>query len=158
MTTASPAGPLAFVQDPEARAEIARLIDSAYDALSFEEGSAPDWARFNATFHESCSFALRLFPGDAEITLLDLDEYARVQIREDMEREGYAEVPGDREITVFGEVAVALQWFSMHFPDGSVARAMDVFSLAVLGGNWRVIGVVSDVAGPAPGAEDQREA
>jgi hypothetical protein len=123
---------------------IAALIERAYDALAFEPGSEPDWGAFDSCFVEQAVLALRVFPTDTAVSILDLRDYALSQMRHDLESDGYSETPGAQSIRVVGDVAVVQQHFTINFRSGPVP-AVDVFSLARTAVGWRIVSVVSDV-------------
>lgn len=131
-------------QDRSVEAEIGSTIDDSYDALSFEEGGAPDWERFASGYVPGALLALRLFPGDDSIQVFDNEGYARAQLRDDLAEHGYLETPGERSLTVVGDVASVVQRFSMDFPDGTSTPAVDIFSLVRIDGRWKIVSVVSD--------------
>jgi Putative lumazine-binding len=120
-------------------------VDAAYDLLSFDPGQEPDWAGFRSCFHPRALLALRVFPEDAAISVMDLREYARAQMREGLKEEGYTEVPGHRDVDIIGSVATVRQRFTMNFAGRPPAAAIDVFSLIHLAGRWQIVSVVSDV-------------
>jgi hypothetical protein len=88
--------------------------------------------------------ALRVFPTDTAVSILNLRDYALSQMRHDLESDGYSETPGEQSIRVVGDVAVVHQHFTMNFRSGPVP-AVDVFSLARTAVGWRIVSVVSDV-------------
>lgn len=123
-------------------------VDAAYELLSFDPGQEPDWAGFRSCFHPRALLALRVFPEDAAISVLDLHEYARAQMREGLKEEGYTEVPDRRDVDIIGSVATVRQHFTMNFAGRPPVPAIDVFSLVKVGGRWRIISVVSDMTAP----------
>lgn len=129
----------------------AEVVDVAYELLSFEPGQEPDWAGFGRCFHPRALLALRVFPGDPDISVLDLREYAAAQMREGLAEEGYTETPGERATEIVGSVATIRQHFAMNFAGRPPVPAIDVFSLVWLEGRWQIISVVSDMTGPARG-------
>jgi hypothetical protein len=126
---------------------IAALIATAYAALDFPPGSEPDWGAFNAAFHERALLGLRVFPDDESVRVLDLREYAHVQLEHNLSSDGYSETPGSRVIEIATDIAMVRQEFTMNFVAGPVP-ALDVFSLVRLQEGWRILSVVSDVASP----------
>lgn len=120
-------------------------VDAAYELLSFDPGQEPDWAGFGSCFHPRALLALRVFPEDAAISVMDLHEYSRAQMREGLREEGYTEVPGDRDVDIIGSVATVRQHFTMNFAGREPAPAIDVFSLVNVDGRWQIVSVVSDM-------------
>jgi hypothetical protein len=125
--------------------EIGVLVDLAYDALAFRPGDAPDWERFNSVFAPSAVLALRLFPDDRTISVLNLTEYAVAQLQHGLKEQGYSETPGARWVEVVGDVATVRQEFTMNFSDKPPVDALDLFSLVRVNGVWRVVSVLSDL-------------
>ncbi len=123
---------------------IQQIIELAYEALAFDPGSQPDWVAFNASFYDRAVLALRVFPQDAEVQVLNLKEYAQAQLSKELKEQGYSELPGESTIEVFGDVALVRQHFTMEFVERSVP-AIDVFTLARIDGTWRIVSVVSDI-------------
>ena len=85
------------------------------------------------------------FPEDVTVSLMDLQEYAQSQMRNDLQDHGYSETPGERSIEVIGDVACVRQAFTMNFADRTV-EAVDVFLLRRRGDGWRILSVASDMA------------
>lgn len=132
---------------PEDELAISTIVSQAYDALAFAPGSEPDWAQFDACFHARAVLALRVFPTDPAVSVLDLREYSHSQMRNSLGDEGYSETPGDQDIRVVGDIAVVHQHFTMNFRAG-VVPALDIFSLARTPAGWRIVSVISDVGAP----------
>lgn len=133
-------------QDP------AEIIDRCYELISFAAQSEPDWPNFRALFAEKAVLALRVFPGDPAISVMTLDEYCIRQMREGLKETGYAETALDRNIRVFGDVAVATVDFQMHFGNEPPVPAIDVFLLARRGGRWLIVSIIGEVT-KGPGAD-----
>jgi len=127
---------------------ISRTIACAYETLAFDPGGEPDWASFATAFHSRAVLALRVFPEDPGVRVLDLADYAQAQMAHGLKEQGYSEEQGQGTIEVFGDVAVVQQPFTMVFADRSVP-AIDVFSLVRIEGTWRIVSVVSDLESPA---------
>ncbi|MCX4509221.1 hypothetical protein OHA27_02675 [Streptomyces sp. NBC_01619] len=125
--------------------ELGALVESAYAALAFKPGEQPDWAQFNAVFHPAAVLALRIFPQDREVSVLDLTAYAEAQMRNGLREEGYSETPGSRSIEITGDVALIRQEFTMNFAHRPAVEALDVFSCARVGRGWSIISVLSDM-------------
>ncbi|MFF2084035.1 hypothetical protein ACFVVM_09675 [Nocardia sp. NPDC058176] len=128
--------------------EIGAVVDAAYRFLGFAAGDQPRWQQFGALFTPTAVLALRVFPDDEAISVMNLHDYAEAQMRHGLRDLGYTETPGDRTVDVVGAVAVVRQDFTMDFPHRPAARAVDVFSLAAIDHEWRIIAVVSDVSAP----------
>ncbi|MFF3455234.1 hypothetical protein ACFYXH_13030 [Streptomyces sp. NPDC002730] len=125
--------------------ELGALVERAYAALAFKPGEQPDWEQFNAVFHPAAVLALRIFPQDREVSVLDLAAYAEEQMRNGLREEGYSETPGSRSIEITGDVALVRQEFTMNFTNSSATEAIDVFSCARVGSAWSIISVLSDM-------------
>jgi len=125
-----------------------QAVDAAYELLSFDPGQEPDWPGFRSCFHPRALLALRVFPEDAAISVMDLREYARAQMRVGLKEEGYTEVPGHRDVDIIGSVATIRQHFTMNFAGRPPVPAIDVFSLVNVGGRWQIVSVVSDMTAP----------
>jgi len=126
------------------RVRIEQVIEQAYRALAFEPGQEPDWVNFQQTFATRAVLALRVFPEDPEVRIMDLEGYAHEQMRNDLKHQGYSETPGERKVEIIGDVAAVRQEFTMNFADRS-QRAVDLFCLARTQGDWLIVSVVSDV-------------
>lgn len=126
----------------------ATLVDACYDLISFEPGSEPDWDGFRVLFHPQAVLALRVFPEDDTVTVMDLDAYMVKQIRAGMEEEGYTETLVSRTEFVFHDVSEVRVMFEMKFGDGAPHMAIDLFGLVKLDGRWYIASIVSDIAPP----------
>lgn len=123
------------------------VVERAYELISFAAGGEPAWPEFRTLFTTPCVLALRVFPGDDAVTVMDLDAYMVHQMCDGLSEEGYSEEPGERTTTVVGDVAVVHQAFTMHFAGRPPVGALDVFSLVVVDGRWRIASIVSDITG-----------
>lgn len=121
------------------------VVDRAYELISFAAGGEPAWTEFRTLFTEPSTLALRVFPGDPSVTVMDLDGYVVHQMREGLSEEGYSEIPGERSTTIVGDAAVVLQQFEMQFKDRAPVPAFDGFSLVRLGGAWKIASIISDM-------------
>lgn len=121
------------------------VVDRAYELISFAAGGEPAWPEFRALFTTGAVLALRVFPEDEVITVMDLDAYVVHQMRDGLSDEGYSEVPGERSATVVGDAAVVLQNFFMQFKDRAPVPAFDGFSLVRLEGRWKIASIISDM-------------
>ena len=81
-------------------------------------GAEPDWEGFRALFHRQAVLALRVFPEDDAITVMDLDAYMVKQMRAGMEEEGYSETLVSRTELVFHDVAEVRVVFEMRSAKG----------------------------------------
>lgn len=127
------------------------VVEEAYRLIGFDPGGEPQWDRFKALFDQRAVLALRVFPGDEAVTVMDLDEYVVLQIREGMKEEGYEEIPGETEWYVFGDVAEARVVFQIRYGDAEPIPALDIFQLVRRDGRWWIVSIVSDI--PKPGTE-----
>lgn len=123
---------------------ISRVVDRAYEVLAFEPGESPQWGNFSTLFVDGALLALRVFPQDPHISVLDLTTYATAQMRNDLQSEGYSETPGQRDVTIVGSVASVRQDFTMNFAGSAPVFATDIFSLVYVDQGWRIVSVVSD--------------
>ena len=126
----------------------AALVDACYDLITFGPGAEPDWEGFRALFHHQAVLALRVFPEDDAITVMDLDAYMVKQMRAGMEEEGYSETLVSRTELVFHEVAEVRVVFEMRFGEGAPHTAIDVYGLIRLEGRWLIASIISDIAAP----------
>jgi len=121
------------------------LVDACYDLISFEPGSEPAWDEFRALFHPQAVLALRVFPDDESVTVMDLDSYMVKQMREGMDGEGYSESVLKRTEMVFHDIAEVRVLFSMKFGDTKAHTAIDIFSLVRSEDRWHITSIVSDI-------------
>lgn len=121
------------------------VIDRAYELISFSAGGNPAWTEFRALFTEPCVLALRVFPEDPSITVMNLDAYVVHQMRDGLSDEGYSEIPGDRTSTLIGDAAVVNQEFFIQYKDREPVRAFDGFSLVRIDGVWKIASIISDM-------------
>ena len=124
------------------------LVDACYDLITFEPGAEPDWEGFRALFHRQAVLALRVFPEDDAVTVMDLDAYMVEQMRAGMEEEGYSETLVSRAELVFHDVAEVRVVFEMRYGEGAPYTAIDVYGLVRLDGRWLIASIVSDIAAP----------
>ena len=124
------------------------LVDACYELISFEPGATPAWDEFRALFHPQAVLALRVFPEDEAVTVMDLDAYMVRQMREGMEEEGYSETLLERVEHAFHDVAEVRVLFEMKFGDTTSHTALDLFSLVRLGERWYITSIVSDFLNP----------
>lgn len=122
-----------------------RVVDIAYAILEFEPGGMPDWATGNQLYSAAAVLALRVFPDDPEVSVLTWEEYKRAQMANNLQDHGYSETPGDRVVTVTGDIAVVQQHFTMNFRHRPPASAVDVFGLVRTSDGWRIVSVLSDM-------------
>ena len=120
------------------------VVDRAYELISFAAGGAPAWDEFRALFTDPCVLALRVFPGDEAITVMDLDRYVEVQCAQGSAKVATKSSPAGREVTLIGDIAIVHQAFTMTFADAAPIPATDVFQLARLDGVWRITAIASD--------------
>jgi hypothetical protein len=121
------------------------VVDRAYELISFSAGGSPAWDEFRALFTTPCVLALRLFPDDSEITVMDLNAYVVAQMREGMQEDGYAEIPGERAITIDADIASVRQHFAMKFGNRPPVHALDVFQLVHIADRWHIASIISDM-------------
>ena len=121
------------------------VIDRSYELISFAAGGEPSWAEFRQLFTEPSTLALRVFPDDPRITVMDLDSYVVHQMRDGLSDEGYSEVPGERTMTIVGDAALVVQHFTIHYRDRPPVPAFDGYSLVRIDGAWKIASIVSDM-------------
>jgi hypothetical protein len=125
--------------DPES------VVDRAYELISFAAGGAPRWDAFGQLFVPQAVLALRVFPGDTAVTVMDMNAYVVAQMGHGLGEAGYTEIPGARRVHITGDIAVIHQDFTMQFATGDAVPALDVFSLCRIDGQWRIVAIVSDM-------------
>jgi hypothetical protein len=121
------------------------IIEACYDDVTFEPGGGPSWERFRSLFLPEALLTLRLFPGDPEITVMDLDTYMVRQMREGMKEAGYSETIVHRRNLVYRNVAECRVIFHMKFGDLPPYTALNIFQLIHKGGRWWIVSVTSDI-------------
>ena len=132
----------------------AALVDACYSLISFEAGSEPAWDRFRALFLPQALLALRVFPEDDAITIMDLDQYMIKQMREGMKEEGYSESILKRSELVYRDIAEVRVLFAMRFGNSEPHTAIDVFQLVRSEGRWWIASIVSDILAPGEPVPD----
>lgn len=125
------------------------VVDRSYELISFAAGGEPAWTEFRALFTEPSTLALRVFPDDAQITVMDLDSYVVHQMRDGLSDEGYSETPGERVTTIVGNAAMVVQQFTIHYRDRPPVPAFDGYSLVRIDGVWKIVSIVSDMVAAA---------
>ncbi|HYG27144.1 MAG TPA: hypothetical protein VD906_09570 [Caulobacteraceae bacterium] len=123
------------------------VVERAYELISFGPGSEPGWPMFRALFTGPAVLALRLFPGDSTISVMDLDAYEAAQVTASMKAEGYEERIVEAAYRETGDVCEARVAFQMVFGPDRVHDALDLFQLVRLEGQWRIASIVSEVLG-----------
>jgi hypothetical protein len=129
------------------------IVEVAYELISFAPGAEPRWAAFRQLFADRCALALRVFPEDPSITVMNLDEYVRLQMREGMKEAGYEERPINRAFTITGDIAEARISFQMIFGNGEAREALDVFQMVRRAGRWWIVSIVSEVLAGSQASE-----
>ncbi len=132
----------------------AAVVEEAYRLIGFDPGGEPQWDRFRALFDPRAVLALRGFPGDEAVSVMDLDEYVVVQMRGGMREAGYEEIPGETEWYEFGDIAEARVVFQIRYGDADPVAALDLFQLVRREGRWWIVSIISDI--PPPGTEPRR--
>lgn len=131
------------------------LVDASYDLISFEPGAEPAWDAFRDLFLPQAILALRVFPDDEAIAVMDLDAYMERQIREGMKEEGYTETLLRRTELVFRDTAEVRVVFAMQFGDSQPDTAVDFYQLVRLDGRWFIASIASDVLRPGEPLPDE---
>jgi hypothetical protein len=121
------------------------VVDRSYELISFAAGGEPAWSEFRSLFTQPSVLALRVFPEDPEITVMDLDAYVHHQMRDGLSDEGYTEIPGSRSTTIIGDAAVVNQEFFIQYRDREPVPAFDGYSLVRIDGVWRIASIISDM-------------
>jgi len=132
----------------------ASTVDACYDLISFEAGSEPQWESFRGMFLPEAILALRFFPGDPEITVMNLDAYVVKQMRDGMKDEGYSETVMARSEMIYGDIAECRVIFEMRFGSAEPHTAIDVFQLIRRDGRWWVASIASDILAPGEPVPD----
>ena len=133
--------------DHETVATPQATVQEAYRLIGFEPRAEPQWDRFRALFDPRAVLALRVFPGDEAVTVMDLDEYMVYQIREGMKEEGYSETTLHEQSFVFGDIAEARVVFEIRYGDAPPVPAIDILTLVRRAGRWWIISITSDTPG-----------
>ncbi len=133
-----------LVETPEA------VVAECYRLIGFEPGSEPQWDRYRALFAPQAVMALRVFPDDEAVSIMNLDQYMVQQMREGMKEAGYEETTLREDWTKFGDVAQARVVFQMHFGKSEPIPALDILQLARRDGRWWIVSMISEV--PKPGS------
>jgi hypothetical protein len=120
----------------------------ADELISFAAGGEPAWKEFRELFTNPCVLALRVFPDDPAITVMDLDDYVTHQMRDGLSDEGYEELPGERTVTIVGDAAFVDQKFFIKYRDQQPVAAFDGYSMVRIDGKWRIASIVSDMLRP----------
>jgi hypothetical protein len=141
-----------MIDDPHATPTA--LVDASYDLISFEPGSEPAWDHFRSLFLPQALLALRVFPGDDAITVMDLDRYMVKQMREGMKEEGYSETLLKRSELIYHDIAEVRVLFAMKFGNTDPHTAIDIFQLIRLEGRWWIASIVSDILAPGEAVPD----
>jgi len=121
------------------------VVDRSYELISFAAGGEPAWKEFRELFTNPCVLALRVFPDDPAITVMDLDDYVMHQMRDGLSEEGYEELPGERTVTIVGDAAFVDQKFFIKYRDQEPVSAFDGYSMVRIDGRWRIASIVSDM-------------
>lgn len=77
---------------------------------------------------------------------MTLSEYMQAQMQHGLQQQGYSETPGPRSTLITNDIASVRQQFTMNFVDAGSVDAVDIFSLARIAGQWRIVSVVSDIS------------
>lgn len=125
------------------------VVDRSYELISFAAGGEPAWMEFRELFTNPCVLALRVFPDDPAITVMDLDDYVTHQMRDGLSEEGYEELPGERTVTIVGDAAFVDQRFYIKYRDQAPVAAFDGYSMVRIDGRWRIASIVSDMLRPS---------
>lgn len=128
------------------------LVERAYELISFGPGGAPGWGGFRSLFTEPAVLALRLFPGDREITIMDLDAYEAAQVTAAMHAKGYEERILHAAYEQTGDLCQATVSFQMIFGPDDVHDALDLFQLVRRDDEWRIAAILSEILAPARGS------
>jgi hypothetical protein len=127
-----------------ARAAVERVIDRSYETLPAEEHDAPGWEQYVELFADRAVLALRLFPRDPHVLVMNLEEYRRAHFGEGVELDTHSEVPGQRSVEIIGDVATVRQPLTFQFATQGHLEAVDQFTLARRDGVWKIVSVISD--------------
>jgi hypothetical protein len=114
---------------------IRRLIGRQFESLSWNARRAPEWAAFSADFLPGAL----LFPAARPVRPVTVPEFV-----ERMKRAASSTMPVIEEtllgveISLYGNVAVALAVCGQHEGNGPPARAVEALLLVREGGAWRI--------------------
>ena len=125
------------------------MVEAAYNLISFGPGADPAWLSFRRLFAERPVLALRLFPNDESLSIMDLDQYVRCQIREDMKQLGYVERPLESTFVVVGQVAQARVRFEMIYGPDERYEGVDYFQLVQQIGEWKIVSIAGEILEPS---------
>lgn len=125
------------------------VVDRAYQLISFGPQGEPGWPQFRALFVDGAVLALRLFPGDPEISVMDLAAYEASQVTAAMKAQGYEERQLEAAYAETGDICEARVRFAMNFGAGRMHEALDVFQLVRRDGAWRIVSIISEVLNPS---------
>lgn len=120
------------------------VVDRAYELIGFAAGGEPDWQRFRELFTDPCVLALRVFPDDHAITVMDMASYMHHQMQHGLGDDGYSESPGIRTVDIVGDIAIIRQHFTMNFVDAPPVPALDVFALCRRHTEWQIVSILSE--------------
>lgn len=123
----------------------AAIVDASYSLVSFRPGCDPRWDAFRSLFLPGALLTLRLFPGDDEITVMDVEAYTIKQIREGMKAEGYRETVVERTDLVYRDIAECRVVFQMKFGERPPHTAINIFQLICREGRWWIASVSSEI-------------
>lgn len=132
------------VASPEA------LVEAAYRYISFAAGGEPRWDAFRNLFAPRAVLALRVFPEDKSVTVMTLEEYIRIQMREGLKESGYTERPVGREVKQTKDIAEILVRFQMFFGETKAVDALDIFQACRINDRWYIVSILSEILTAAP--------
>ena len=121
------------------------VVDECYRLICFEPGSEPNWEEFKSLFHPQAVLALRVFPGDDAISVMNLDEYTVIQMRQGMKKDGDNEEIIRNEWLKHGSLAETRVVFTMQFGTEEPIMAFDAFQLVYLEDRWWIVSILSEI-------------
>lgn len=124
--------------------EILATVARANAALDYKPQGGHDWEALDELFVDRAVMALRFFPGDPDVCVLAVRDFLTHPRRDNALRDGYSETLGACSVERIGDVALVVQHLTMAFADRPPAAAVDAFTLARIGGTWRIVSFLSD--------------
>lgn len=141
--------PPASGANPADVASIDSIVNALYQSISFAEGTAPDWSRFESLFADSAQIVPVAGSQNPEIpsrrTVFDVESYrAHVETRLREGLRSLVETELARRTDVFGPLAQVFSTFERTI-DGETVKGINCIQLRKSGaheaGRWRLISV-----------------
>ncbi|MDT9598797.1 nuclear transport factor 2 family protein [Sphingosinicella rhizophila] len=122
-------------------ARILEIVDTMFDAISWSEGSPPDFDRFSAAVMAEAV----LVPAARPAATTDIASFVKRMsgLHADGAMKTFTEKATKTQIRIFGNIAVAIGGFEA-IADGSPGRGANVFLLVRDAGDWRIAAMAWD--------------